>query len=85
MISYKIVVSVLFPNGDEEYTIWEPLMFGDMIDKGVDLYSLFYHSPELVKTTPLEVNIFLYADPKITSTSMGQLLVGKKVCLIRSL
>lgn len=84
MLDYKIVVSILFPNGNEEYVIWEPIMFGDMLDKGVDLYSLFFRSPEVIKTTPLEVNIFLYADPKITNTNLGQLLVGKRICLIKS-
>lgn len=85
MLDYKIVVVLLFPNGDEEYVIWEPVFFGDMLDRGVDLNTLFYSSPDLVKTEPLEVNIFLYANPSLTDTKYGQLLVGKKICLIRAI
>jgi hypothetical protein len=85
MLDYKIVVVLLFPNGDEEYVIWEPVFFGDMLDRGVDLNTLFYSSPELVKSEPLEVNIFLYSNPSLTTTKYGQLLVGKRICLIRTI
>jgi hypothetical protein len=85
MLDYKIVVELVFPNGDEEYVIWEPVFFGDMLDRGVDLNTLFYFSPDLVKTEPLEVNIFLYANASLTPTKYGQLLVGKKICLIRTI
>lgn len=84
-VDYKIVVSILFPNGDEEYVIWEPMMYGDMIDNGVDFYNLFYLSPDIIKTKPLEVNIFLYSNPNILTTSLGQALSGKRICLIRSI
>jgi hypothetical protein len=84
-MNYKIVVSLLFPNGNEEYVIWEPMLYGDMIDRRVDFYSLFYQSPELVKNPPLEVSIFLYSNPSVTNTSLGQMLVGKKICLIATI
>jgi hypothetical protein len=85
MLDYKIVVELVFPNGDEEYVIWEPVFFGDMLDRGVDLNTLFYSSPDLVKTEPVEVYIFLYANASLTPTKYGQLLVGKKICLIRTI
>lgn len=84
-MEYKIVVSLLFPDGNEEHVIWEPIMYGDLLDRGTDLYSLFYESPELLGSPPLEVNIFLYLNPTITNTSLGQLLLGKRICLIRSI
>lgn len=84
-MEYKIVISLLFPNGNEEHVIWEPVMYGDLLDRGTDLYSLFYESPELLGSPPLEVNIFLYLNPAVTATNYGHLLVGKKICFIRSI
>jgi hypothetical protein len=83
-MNYKIVISLLFPDGNEEYVIWEPVLYGEMLDKGVDLYSLFYSS-ELVKNPPLEVNIFLYSNPSVSPTPLGQLLLGKRICFIRAI
>jgi len=84
-MNYKIVVNLIFPDGTEEYVIWEPMLYGDMLSNKVNLYSLFYESPELVKNPPLEVNIFLYSNPSVTNTSLGQMLIGKKICYITSL
>ena len=90
---YKIVVDILFPNGNEEYVIWEPLMFGEMIEKGVNFNELFYNSPDAIRTPPLEVNIWLYHNPTLTTITQNiglkmvirQLLTGRKIFLIRSI
>lgn len=90
---YKIVVNILFPDGNEEYVIWEPLMYGEMIDRKIDLYELFYNSPDAITTPPLEVHIFLYHNPIVTNISQNtgdnkvirQLLVGRRICHIKSI
>ncbi len=90
---YKIVVNIVFPDGDEEFVIWEPLMYGDMIDRGVDFHKLFYHTPDAIRTPPLEVHLFLYHNPIVTNISQNtgdnkvirQLLVGRKICYIKSI
>jgi hypothetical protein len=89
---YKIVVNIVFPDGDEEYVIWEPLMYGEMIDRGIDFNELFYNSPDAITTPPLEVHILLYHNPTLTTISQNtgsnkvirQLLLGRKICLIKS-
>lgn len=90
--TYKIVVNIVFPDGNEEYVIWEPLMFGDMIDRNIDFNELFYNTPDAIRTPPLEVHLFLYHNPIVTNISqntgdMGvirQLLLGKRICHIKS-
>jgi hypothetical protein len=93
VFDYKIVVCMVFPDGSEEYAIWEPLMYADMLDNKVDLYKLFYQSPEVIKTPPLEVNIWLYGNPDVkeivqntgVKTTITTLLVGKRICFITSI
>lgn len=90
---YKIVVNLLFPDGNEEFVIWEPLMYADMIDRRIDFHKLFYNTPDAIKTPPLEVHIFLYHNPTITNISQNtgsnsvirQLLVGRRICHIKSI
>ena len=87
---YKIVVHLVFPDGTEEYVIWEPLMYGHMLDTKVDFNKLFFHTPDAIRTPPLEVFIYLYHNPIVTNISqkrgdnevITQLLVGRRICLI---
>ena len=84
---------MVFPDGSEEFAIWEPLMYADMLDKKVDLYKLFYHTPEVIRTPPLEVNVWLYGNPMVKEITQNtgvkstiiQLLVGKRICFITSI
>ena len=83
----------MFPNGDEEYVIWEPLLYADMLDNKVDFNKLFYQSPDLIKTPPLEVYVWLYNNPVIqqirqtieSNDVTRQLLVGRRICFIASI
>lgn len=89
---YKIVVCLEFLNGDMEYVIWEPLMYGQMLDNNVDLHKLFFDTPDFITTPPLEVNIYLYHNPQVKEISQGmngesvvrQLLIGKRICLLKT-
>jgi len=89
---YKIVVQLVFPDGNENYVIWEPLLYARMIDIDTDFHNLFYSTPDAIKTPPLEVHIFLYLNPTIreisqtigSNTFIQQLLVGKRICRIIS-
>lgn len=89
---YKIVVQLVFPNGNENYVIWEPLLYARMIEVNTDFYDLFYNTPDAIKSPPLEVHIYLYLNPTLreisqkigSNTFIQQLLVGKKICLISS-
>lgn len=90
--NYKIVVNIVFPDGNEEYVVWEPLMYGEMIDRKIDFNKLFFNSPDAITTPPLEVHLFLYHNPTVTNISQNtgsnkvirQLLLGKRICHIRS-
>ena len=92
MQNYKIVIQLVFPDGDEQYIIWEPLLYAEMLDKRIDFNELFYNTPDAIRTPPLEANLFLYLNPTITNISQNtgsnkvirQLLVGRKICFIRS-
>lgn len=93
-MNYKIVVTFLFPDGTEEYLLWEPLMYGDMIDKGVDFHTLFFDtSKNGLNTSPLEVHLDLYLDPTIQEITQNwgdkqvirQLLIGRRICPLLSL
>ena len=92
MKDYKVVATIEFPNGREEYVIWEPELYGAMIYRGVDMYELFYNtSKNGFKDPPVNVLIELYETPivkKIGSRIEGNeqivdLLVGVKVLPIR--
>lgn len=93
LTDYKIVLDIVFPNGEEEYVIWEPLFYAELLDRKVNLYDLFYTSPDAIKTPPLDVNVFLYHNPTIqvitstrgSKTTTNQILVGKKICYITSI
>ena len=87
MIEYKIVCKIEFPDGSEEYVIWEPVFYGEMISNKVDIASLFYDIDKNGFTThPLNVWIDLYVSPTIQQIVQGQgdkheiksFLVGKK-------
>ena len=87
MIEYKIVCKIEFPDGSEEYVIWEPLFYGEMISNKVDIAALFYDTTKNGFTdVPLNVWIDLYVSPVIQQILQGQgdkqaikpFLVGKK-------
>jgi len=87
MIEYKIVCKIEFPDGNEEYVIWEPVFYGEMVSNNVDIASLFYDTTKNGFTTPpLNVWIDLYVSPTIQQIVQGQgdkqgikqFLVGRK-------
>jgi hypothetical protein len=89
----KIVFTIEFPDGHEEYVLWEPEFYGEMIYKGMDITELFYntHKNGFIDP-PVSVLIELWENPsvkKITS-KMGDnevildVIVGKKIFPIRS-
>jgi hypothetical protein len=90
--NYKIVVVLEFLDGTEEFVIWEPKMYGDMIKHNVNFTKMFYESPEIVSTPPLFVNLFLYNDPKVVEVdstvgdklSRREILMGENLFFITS-
>lgn len=92
MKNYKIVATIEFPDGREEFVLWEPELYGEMVYRGVDMYELFYNtSKNGFEVAPVNVLIELYENPvvrKIGSRIKGNeeiidLLVGNKVFPIR--
>lgn len=93
-MNYKVVCIIEFPNGNEEHVIWEVKFYGDMIKKGVDIYSLFYDTALNGFTdTPVGVSIGLYDNPVIEKIGlkMGdnevlkELLVGELILPLKFL
>jgi hypothetical protein len=87
MSNCKIVCTIEFPDGNDEYVIWEPLFYGDMIKNKVDVSSLFYDiTKNGFRTPPLNVWIDLYIEPRVEmleqlwggSALVKQVLIGKK-------
>ena len=92
MKDYKIVATIEFSDGREEYVIWEPEFYGEMIYRGIDMYELFYNtSKNDFNVSPVNVLIELYENPvvkKIVSKIGDEevyldLLIGTKVFPIR--
>ena len=92
MNNYKVVATIEFPDGREEFVLWEPELYGQMVYRGVDMYELFYNtSKNGFEVAPVNVLIELYENPivrKIGSRIKGNeeiidLLVGNKVFPIR--
>jgi hypothetical protein len=89
---YKVVVILEFLDGTEEYVVWEPLLYADMVKNNVDFIKLFYMSPEVIRTPPLNVDLFLYLNPSVKEIVHSvneeqvkrQILVGHKLFHIRS-
>jgi len=92
MKNYKVVAKIEFPNGREEFVLWEPELYGQMVYRGVDMYELFYNtSKNGFEVAPVNVLIELYENPvvrKIGSKIEGNeeivdLLVGNRIFPIR--
>lgn len=88
MKNYKVIATIEFPNGNEEYVVWEPELYGQMVMNNIDIHSLFYDtSKNGFRDAPLNVRIDLYDNPTIQEIGQTmnsehftrQLLVGKKV------
>jgi hypothetical protein len=87
MSNCKIVCTIEFPDGYDEYVIWEPLFYGEMIKNKVDVSALFYDiSKNGFRTPPLNVWVDLYIEPRVEEISqkwgdnevLRQVLLGKK-------
>ena len=94
MKNYKIVCIIEFPDGTEEHVIWELKFYGDMIKRGVDIYSLFYDmSLNGFSDPPVGVSIGIYDNPMIEKISLKigdnevirELLVGEQILPLRFL
>ena len=92
MKDYKIVATIEFSDGREEYVIWEPEFYGEMIYRGIDMYELFYNtSKNDFNVSPVNVLIELYETPIVKkigyriegNEKIVELLVGKKIFPIR--
>lgn len=88
MKNYKVVISLEFPNGDIEYVIWEPELYGKLAYINADFESMFYDTTKNnFQVAPVDVLIELYDNPQITTISsqignklgLKQLLVGERV------
>ena len=92
MKTYKVVATIEFPDGREEFVLWEPKLYGEMIYGGVDMVKLFYNTlGNDSNTAPVSVLIELYENPivKKIMSKIGDeeiyldLLIGTKVFPIR--
>jgi len=92
MKTYKVVATIEFPDGHEEFVLWEPELYGEMIYGGVDMAELFYKTlGGDFNTAPVNVLIELYENPivKKIMSKIGDeeiyldLLIGTKVFPIR--
>lgn len=93
MKDYKVVVSIEFEDGDEEYVIWEPEFLGSMLYGELDMNSFFYDRTKNGFTkAPVFVKIELYSSPKVryVETKIGekihnrQVLIGNRILPIRT-
>jgi hypothetical protein len=92
MKTYKVVATIEFPDGREEFVLWEPELFGQMMYRGVDLYNLFYDtSKNGFIDAPVTVLIELYENPTVKEivSKIGDnevlidVLIGNKIFPIR--
>ena len=90
--NYKVVATIEFPDGREEFVLWEPELYGQMVYRDVDMVGLFYNtSINGFKDPPVSVLIELWENPyvKKISSKIGDnedvvdLLIGKKILPIR--
>lgn len=89
---YKVVATIEFPDGREEFVLWEPELYGEMVYRGVDIEGLFYNTlGSNSNTAPVSVLIELYENPVVEKirSKMGEdevmldLLIGTKIFPIR--
>jgi hypothetical protein len=87
-MNYKVVCAIEFPNGDEEYVIWDLRFYGEMVKNNVDIYSLFYDtSRNGFADAPVGVSISIYDNPQVKQIGlkMGDnevskdILIGEKI------
>ena len=92
MKNYKVVATIEFPDGREEFVLWEPELYGQMVYRSVDIVELFYNTDKNgFEVAPVNVLIELYENPvvrKIGSKIEGNeeivdLLVGNRIFPIR--
>lgn len=92
MKTYKVVATIEFPDGREEFVLWEPELYGEMIYRGVDMVELFYNTlGGDSNTSPVSVLIELYENPVVKKimSKIGDeeiyldLLIGTKIFPIR--
>lgn len=87
-MNYKVVCIIEFPDGTEEHLIWELGFYGDMVKRGVDIYSLFYDmSLNGFADLPVGVKISIYDNPQVKNIGLKigdnevirELLVGDEI------
>ncbi len=93
-MKYKVVCVIEFPDGTEEHVIWELKFYGDMVKKGVDIYSLFYDmSLNGFSHAPVGVNIGIYENPIVEKIGLRigenevqkELLIGELILPLKFL
>jgi hypothetical protein len=80
----KVVCRIEFPNGDEEFVVWELKFYGEMVKKNVDIYSLFYDlSLNQFSDAPVGVHIGIYDNPQVKKIGlkMGDKEVQKEILI----
>lgn len=87
MKNYKIVITLEFPHHDE-YVIWEPELYGQLIYSGYDLEEMLFDVEKMnYNVKPIYATIELYDNPILQELDVTigdrvvrrQILVGKKV------
>jgi hypothetical protein len=93
-MKYKVVCVIEFADGNEEHVIWELKFYGDMVKKGVDIYSLFYDmSLNGFSDLPVGVNIGIYENPIVEKIGLRlgdnevqkELLIGELILPLKFL
>lgn len=94
MKQYKIVITIEFEDGHEEFVVWEPELLGAMLYGGIDLYEFFYDPKKNNLTQqPVLVKLELFDDPIIKNIQVKigdvlvnrQILIGTKILPIKTL
>ena len=94
MKQYKIVVTIEFEDGHEEFVVWEPELLGAMLYGGVDLYDFFYNpTKNNLSQQPILVKLELFDDPIVKDIQvkigdemiLRQILIGTKILPIKTL
>lgn len=89
----KVVITLEFANGDEEYVIWEPELYGYLIKSQVDIPAMLADSVKNdFSTPPMSYHLELWENPHIqkivskigSNEFIRNVCVGKKLFPIRS-
>lgn len=84
MKNYKVVITLSFPDGSEEYVIWEPELYGKLSYMNADFNAIFFDTTKNnFQVAPVEVLIELWENPQLTtiSSQIGDKVGLKQICV----